>query len=150
MADYRIEILAHDWQRFDEVLELYYDVLYGPFGVARDFDWYHPAHGSRFAIALGAGDELLGSARLLPEAGDEMRQVRQVVVASSAQGLGVGRELMTAIERVAAEEGALELWLHARHTAFGFYEALNWEFVGEPFVSELTGVLHREMRKRLG
>jgi predicted GNAT family N-acyltransferase len=146
---FHVETVAHDWSRFDEVLDLYYDVLYGPFGVERDFEWYHPAHGSRFAIALGSADELLGSARLLPEAGETVRQVRQVVVSPAAQGLGVGRELMTTLEHIAAEEGARELWLNARHTAFGFYEALGWKFTGEPFVSELTGIPHREMRKRL-
>jgi predicted GNAT family N-acyltransferase len=150
MPGFRIETVTHDWPRFAEVLDLYYDVLYGPFGVARDFEWYHPAHGSRFAIALGAHGELLGSARLLPQAGEEVRQVRQVVVSPAAQGLGVGRELMTTIERIAAEEEAHELWLNARHTAFGFYEALGWEFAGEPFISELTGIPHREMRKHLG
>jgi predicted GNAT family N-acyltransferase len=149
MPRFHIETVTHDWFRFDEVLDLYYDVLYGPFGVARDFEWYHPAHGSRFAVAIGASDELLGSARLLPAAGDEVRQVRQVVVVPEAQGVGVGRELMSAIEHIAAEEDARELWLHARCSAFGFYEALGWKFAGEPFTSELTGVPHREMRKRV-
>jgi predicted GNAT family N-acyltransferase len=150
MPGYHIEIVAHDWERFDEVLDLYYDILYGPFGVARDFEWYHPAHGSAFAIALGEGGELLGSARLLPVAGEAERQVRQVVVVPDAQGSGVGRALMAAIERVAAEQGASELWLNARHSAFGFYEALGWRFDGEAFDSELTGIPHRPMRKRLG
>jgi len=150
MPGFRIETVTHEWPRFAEVLDLYFDVLYGPFGVERDFEWYHPANGSRFAIALGPQDELLGSARLLPEAGEEVRQVRQVVVSPAAQGLGVGRELMTTIESIAIEEGAAELWLNARHTAFGFYEALGWEFAGNPFISELTGIPHREMSKRLG
>ena len=150
MADFRIEMVTHDWPRFGEVLDLYYDVLYGPFGVARDFEWYHPAHGSVFAIGLGAEDALLGSARLLPAAGDDARQVRQVVVAPDAQGLGLGRALMAAIETAAAEQGARELWLNARHTAFGFYEALGWEFSGPLFESELTGIPHREMRKQVG
>jgi predicted GNAT family N-acyltransferase len=149
-SGFRIEMVTHDWPCFDEVLDLYYDVLYGPFGVARDFEWYHPAHGSIFAIGLGADDALLGSARLLPAAGDEVRQVRQVVVAPTAQGLGLGRELMTAIETTAAEQGARELWLNARHTAFGFYAALGWEFSGPLFESELTGIPHREMRKQVG
>ena len=149
MPSFRIETVAHDWPHFAEVLDLYYDVLYGPFGVQREFEWYHPANGSRFGIALGPQDELLGSARLLPEAGDEVRQVRQVVVSPAAQGLGVGRELMATIESIAAEEGADALWLNARHTAFGFYEALGWEFAGEPFISGLTGIPHREMRKQL-
>jgi predicted GNAT family N-acyltransferase len=56
---------------------------------------------------------------------------------------------MSAIERIAAEQGACDLWLNARHSAFGFYEALGWRFDGEPFDSELTGIPHRLMRKRL-
>ncbi|MDO9173156.1 MAG: GNAT family N-acetyltransferase [Actinomycetota bacterium] len=145
----RVEIVAHDWPRFGEVLDLYFDVLYGPFGVAREVEWYHPAHGSHFAVALAEDGGLLGSARLLPTAGDEVRQVRQVVVSPAARRLGVGRELMEAIERIAAEQSARELWLNARESAYGFYSALGWEFSGETLVSELTGVPHREMRKRL-
>ena len=154
MAQFRIETVTHDWPRFDEVLDLYYDVLYGPFGVARDFEWYHPANGSSFAVALAETDDaLLGSARLLPAGEGEspdVRQVRQVVVSPSAQGLGVGRALMTCIESIAAEQDALELWLNARHTAYGFYGSLGWEFASEEFISELTGIPHREMRKQLG
>jgi predicted GNAT family N-acyltransferase len=146
----RIEVVTHEWSRFDEVLDLYYDVLYGPFGVARDAEWYHPAHGSDFAIALGDAEELLGSARLLPTAGDAGRQVRQVVVRPAAQGVGIGQQLMCEIERIASDQGACELWLNARHTAYGFYEGLGWTFVGDEFTSELTGVVHRPMRKRLG
>jgi len=149
MADFAIEIVTHEWSRFAEVLELYYDVLYGPFGVARDVELYHPAHGSSFAVAVDGDGGLLGSARLLPPDGEEMRQVRQVVVAPEAQGRGIGRALMSAIEEVAAEQGAVELWLNARYTAFGFYEALGWWFSGPVFESELTGIPHREMRKSL-
>lgn len=146
----RVELVTHDWPRFGEVLDLYYDVLYGPFGVARETEWYHPAYGSRFAVALAEDGGLLGSARLLPRAGDAERQVRQVVVVPEAQGRGTGRALMEAIERIAAEENARELWLNARSVAYGFYEALGWEFVGEEFASELTRVPHRLMRKRVG
>ena len=46
---------------------------------------------------------------------------------------------MTAIERIAAEESARELWLNARHTAFGFYEALGWQFVGDPSSANSPG-----------
>ena len=46
--------------------------------------------------------------------------------------------------------GARELWLNARHTAFGFYTALGWKFSGPLFESELTGIPHSEMRKQVG
>jgi ribosomal protein S18 acetylase RimI-like enzyme len=145
----RIEVVRHEWQRFDELLELSYNVLYRDFGVAREGDWYHPAYGSEFAVALSPGGELLGTARLLPKPGDPTRQVRQVAVSPQAHGRGVGRALMEELERLAVAEGAVELWLHARENAFGFYGRLGFVPEGEIFVSELTGIPHRTMRRRL-
>lgn len=149
MTDHRIETVTHDWDRFPELLALSFDVLYRQFGVSEDADWYHPAHGSEFAIALDADNRLLGSARLLPAPGDAERQVRQVAVAHDAHGRGIGRELMLSLEQIARREDAAELWLNARSLAFGFYQRLGFEFDGEEFVSELTGIPHRLMRKRL-
>lgn len=146
----RIEVVRNDWPRFGELLNLYYEALYSQFGIPRNTEWYHPANGSTLVVALADDGEILGGARLLPEVGDEARQVRQVVVAPHARGQGIGRALMDEIERVAAEQGARELWLNARAVAYGFYEALGWQFASEEFASELTRVPHREMRKRLG
>ena len=150
MPTHTLQIVTHDWARFDEVLDLNYRVLYEPFGVARDAEWYHPAHGSAFSVALADDGRVLGSARLLPSAGDSSRQLRQVSVAGDAQGLGIGRELMAALEEVASREGAADVWLNARCSAYGFYERLGYVFEGEEFESELTGIPHRAMRKRVG
>lgn len=150
MPDFEIQLVRHDWERFGELLDLSYAILYGPFGVARETEWYHPANGSEFAVALDPGGELLGTARLLPAPGDAQRQVRQVVVAPEAHGRGVGRALMAALHAVAAAEGAEELWLHSRVSALGFYERLGYAIEGEEFTSVLTGIPHRTMRKRLG
>ena len=149
MRDFTIEVVTHDWSRFGEVLDLSYEVLYRSFGVAREGDWYHPANGSEFAVALGADAVLLGTARLLPAGEHEARQVRQVAVITEARGRGVGNSLMAEVERVAAEAGAPELWLHARERAFGFYEHLGYIPEGQMFVSGLTGIPHRTMRKQL-
>ena len=66
-----------------------------------------------------------------------------------AHGRGVGRALMAELERLALAQGAEETWLHARDTAFGFYGQLGYVLEGELFVSPLTGIPHRTMRKRL-
>ena len=66
------------------------------------------------------------------------------------RGQGVGAALMTALEHRAAQEGAAELWLNSRNTAYAFYERLGYISQGEEFVSELTGIPHRLMRKSLG
>jgi len=145
-----ILLLEHSWSRFAEIEELYYSVLYSGFGVSRDADWYHDANGSVFAVALDADDRVIGAARLLPVAGDPLRQIRQVAVAHDAHGNGLGRRLLLELERVALEQGARELWLNSRDSAYGFYERLGFTKDGAEFESELTGILHTCMRKRVG
>jgi GNAT superfamily N-acetyltransferase len=163
---YRIVRVRHDWERFGEVLDLCYRILYEPYCVPRDGDWYHEAYGSEFAIALAesgaqgapsAADvaaaalpAVLGTARLIPAPGDTERQVRQVTVVPEARLCGIGAALMAELERMAREEGASELWLHARETAYGFYEALGFVAEGHGFVSDLTGIPHTTMRKHVG
>jgi predicted GNAT family N-acyltransferase len=147
--DFHVELVSHDWHRFEEVLDLSYGVLYSSFGVPRGGDWYQPADGSRFAVAIGTDGELLGTARLLPAPDAVAHQVRQVAVSPDARRRGIGHALMGELERVAAEKGAIELWLHARENAFDFYDRLGYRAEGEIFVSELTGIPHRTMRKRL-
>jgi predicted GNAT family N-acyltransferase len=155
LASFRVEFVPLDWGRFAEVLRLSFDVLYEPFGVAwpdegsTAADWMHPAPGTRVAVAIDEGGQLLGSARMLPSPGDAERQIRQVAVSADSRGLGVGRALMLALEECAVSEGACATWLNSRDTAFGFYAALGYVFTGDEFVSEVTGIPHRAARKRL-
>ena len=151
-----IEFVTPAWDRFDELIECSYVVLYEPFGPLRpdtsagEADWRLPPAGTDVAVALGTHGELLGSAWLLPAPGEASRQVRQVAVDAASRLIGVGVLLMRAIELRAAEQGADELWLNARDSAYGFYERLGYVAEGEEFVSELTGIPHRLMRKSLG
>jgi len=150
VPEFTIEFVTHDWYRFDEVLDLSYAVLYEPFGIDRGGEWYHPANGSDFAVALDAGSTLVGTARLLPMAADLTRQVRQVCVMPSMCGRGIGRALVGALEELAVASGAGEMWLHARQDAVGFYERMGYIPEGPVFVSELTGIPHRTMRRSIG
>lgn len=149
MPEVRIIEIDHGWSRFPEVQALYFTVLYEGFGVPSGADWYHDANGSVFAVGLGAMGRLLGAARLLPAPGDGARQIRQVAVSPEYHGSGLGRRLVSTLERRAAAEGATELWLNSRHTAYGFYERLGFLPEGPEFDSELTGIRHRLMRKQI-
>lgn len=131
------------------VRDLLYDVLYGDFGVARDAEWLHAEDGGVFALATAPDASLLGVIRLMPATGEASRQLRQLAVAADARGRGVGAALVIAMERRARTEGATEVWLHARDSAYGFYERLGYRFAGDTFVSALTGIPHRTMRKAL-
>jgi len=144
-----IAIVGESWERMDEVLALYYAVLYRDYGVAHDYDWFHAHAGGELAVALSSEGAVLGAARLLPSPGDPSRQIRQVAVDPATQGAGLGRALVATLEWRAADEGAEEVWLNARDNAIAFYERIGYVAEGDVFVSELTGIPHRTMRKAL-
>ena len=151
----RLLAISSAWDRFSDVIESSFAVLYQPLGIARpdiaagEADWRLPPEGTDVLVALDAAGRILGSAWLLPCAGEPSRQVRQVAVDADARMRGVGAALMREAERVAAEQGAVELWLNARDTAYRFYERLSFVAEGDEFINELTGIPHSLMRKPL-
>lgn len=142
-----MRLVPADWERLDEVSTLLYETLYRGHGVAIDAPWRHEGEHGTLAVAIGEDGVLYGSARLLGAAGDASRQLRQLAVVRAARGHGVGRSLVHLLEEVAATEGAREVWLNARDTAYAFYRRIGYRFVGEEFVSELTHMPHRRMSK---
>ncbi len=141
---------ANEWERAEQLADLLYRLMYRDFGVEREGSWREHEEGSVTAVALAADETLLGTARLLPAEGERVRQVRQVAVEPASRCSGVGSALMAAIEWRAAQEGAEEIMLHARDSAIEFYEQQGYAVVSEIFISELTGIAHQTMRKRLG
>ena len=92
------------------------------------------------------GDRVVGAARLR-EYDASRAKVERVAVLPSERGRGLGRDLMDAVEATAAEEGYVEVLLHAQVPVVEFYEALDYDVTSEPF--EDAGITHREMRKSL-
>ena len=133
----------------DAIERLLFDVLYRDFGVAWGGTWRIDDPGSRLAITRAGQDVPIGIVRLLPMNADGTCQIRQLAVAAQMQGCGVGRLLMSAVEEQATAWGATEVWLHARETAYAFYERRGYAYSSGVFVSELTGIPHRTMRKAL-
>ncbi len=144
-----IELIDGSWPRLAELEQLIYDVLYQDFGVAITDAWRQPVGGTRIAVALIDGD-IAGTAALVGGVGEPRLQLRQVAVVPGFRQLGIGRVLVEELERIAATGGTREIWLNARDEAFGFYQRLGYEYTGSVFVSELTGISHRPMRKLLG
>lgn len=74
-------------------------------------------------------------------------KMRQVAVEPVQQGQGIGRALVFYSEQFAKELGYRRMVLHARKTAIGFYERLDYLKQGEEF-TEVT-IPHWEMVKNL-
>ena len=76
-----------------------------------------------------------------------LSKLRQIAVAHSHQGRGLGRILMAGIESLLAMEGAKGFELHARLEVAGFYDALDYVREGDLF--EEIGLPHVKMVKLL-
>lgn len=97
-----------------------------------------------FLAALGGAD--VGTARLREVPGHGAKAER-VAVLAEARGHGVGRELMRALERVAAERGHGAVHLNAQADAIPFYERIGYVAHGPAFTE--ADIEHRAMSLEL-
>ncbi|MFN0129745.1 MAG: GNAT family N-acetyltransferase [Verrucomicrobiales bacterium] len=73
-------------------------------------------------------------------------QLRGMATLPEVRGLGYGRALVEAAERVVKVAGGSFLWCNARVAAVEFYAKLGWEVVGEEFDIPTVGP-HYWMKK---
>lgn len=99
-------------------------------------------------IHIGAfeGDTITGCVLLRPLT-DGAVKLRQMAVANSHQGRGIGADLVRAAHRIALARGFTEMRTNARKTAQGFYEKLGYRVVSEPFieVNLITLTIRRDL-----
>ena len=108
-----------------------------------------PPTAATFAVALDADGGFSAPRGCFRLPGDRARQVRQVAVSPDAHGRGVGRALMAELERLALPRRARrDVAPRARHRVW-LLRAARLRARGRVFVSALTGIPHRTMRKRL-
>lgn len=99
-------------------------------------------------VRLVDGDGAIAAyARVLGKPGEPgVAKIGRVIAVR--RGAGLGRAVMEAAMRVAADElGAAEVYLEAQVRAQGFYEKLGFVACSEPF--DEAGIPHVAMRRRL-
>lgn len=131
---------------YDEAVGLRYEVLRKPLGLdyttgqlAAEYDQIHLA-------AYDPSGQLLAYLNLTP-ADAQIVKMRQVAVAPTHQGKGIGALLVTESERIARNLLYTTMSLHARETAVPFYERLGYLREGDRF--EEVGIPHFKMKKEL-
>jgi predicted GNAT family N-acyltransferase len=73
-------------------------------------------------------------------------RIGRMAVLAPYRGHGVGRAVLDALLRVAAERGLAETWCSAQITAAGFYERAGFKAEGPLY--EEAGITHQRMRRR--
>jgi ribosomal protein S18 acetylase RimI-like enzyme len=135
--------VPHGGPEYEAIVALRREVLRKPLGL--DFTAEQLAsEAAELFLGLWEGKRLLGCLLLRDDGGGNVR-MRQVAVAASAQGRGIGRLLVLESETEARRRGFKRMVLHARQTAVAFYQKLGYAAEGETF--EEVGLPHRFMRK---
>lgn len=142
---------TQDPEKVKEALALRYEVFVDEQGVAPEAEADEWDNVAWHWIARTSDCTVVGTARLRPK--DSMMmphvgKIERVAVKQSARTLGVGRQLMLAMEADAPSLCFSELFMHAQVQVEGFYHKLGYETLpGEPFDEE--GIMHVAMRKVL-
>lgn len=148
MAAIELDWITADDARMGEVHALRHEVLFAPFGIARDDSWDDEGADRRHLVAL-AGGRVVGYLSVIVEPGGS-GHIRQVSITPTLRGTGLGRALMVEAEAEARRMGLILLWLNARVTAEGFYHRCGYRTLStEPFPSGRTGVPHVRMKRPL-
>lgn len=131
---------------YDQERRLRYEVLRAPLGMPEGSEEYRAETDCLHLVAVLDG-RVIACAMFH---GDHPRSGRllQMAVAVEAQGRGVGRAVVRAVERhVLSELDTHEVRIHARAPVVPFYQRLGYEIIGEPF--DEIGIAHRHMRRQL-
>jgi predicted GNAT family N-acyltransferase len=133
-------------EAYREECRLRDEVLRAPLGLSlRPEDLESERDEFHFGIFEETGG-LLACAVVRPVVAGEV-QIRQVAVAPTAQGGGLGRKIMESLEAKMRRRGVSLLRLHARTPVAGFYEKLGYAKIGEEFLE--ISLPHVEMEKRV-
>ncbi len=138
-------VIEHGSDAYKQSLKLRDEVLRKPLGLrfseeelAREREYHH--------LACLADGLVVGCLVLVPQDETNVR-MRQVVVEPHLQSQGIGRALIELAEAVARKQGFTTMTLNARDSAKAFYEKLDYQHVGDPFVE--VSILHWGMQKVL-
>jgi ribosomal protein S18 acetylase RimI-like enzyme len=127
---------------FRDSVELRYQVLRAPLGVARK-DYVPDLNPVLVHISALAGGSVVGTVALDPVKG----QLRQMAVSAEHQGSAIGRALVRALEKEAAKRKLPLIWMNARAHVIGFYTRLGYKRTSD--VYDEVGIPHVRMEKTL-
>lgn len=133
-------------EEFAQYYQLRWRILRKPWGQPRGSE-QDMEEASSYHLMARDGQQVTGVARLqFPSEGTA--QLRYMAVADDWQKKGVGREIVQHMEGVARQQGARQLFLHARNNALGFYQKLGYQIL-EPSYCLFGSIQHYKMQKTL-
>lgn len=131
---------------YDDALRLRYKVLREPLGLEYTVEQLEE-ESEEFHFGFFSSIDHLTGVLTMHTVTKDIVKMRQVAVADSSQKKGIGSQLVEYAEAWAKLAGYKKIELHARDIAMPFYERLNYNIMGEPFIE--VGIKHYAMYKTL-
>ena len=139
--------IDHGSVRYAETLVIRDRILRAPLGLSFDETEIAAEATDFHLVAIDPESGEIAGCLVLSPTGFGTVQMRQVAVIESQRGRGIGKAMVRFSEQFASSKGFVHMKLHAREPVVGFYEALGYAVIGDPFL-EVT-IPHREMVKPL-
>lgn len=140
-----IKILEHGSPAYEEMIRLRYEVLLQPIHVPLSFIKPEKEKND-ILIGAYAQEKLIGCC-VLTKIDAHTIQLRQMAVATSYQGKGIGAAIVAYSEKVAQQENFATIMMHARDAVLNFYERCGYSIAGPQFFE--VGIPHHKMQKQL-
>ena len=145
-ADYQVVVRA---ARVEEIIDLRHRVLRA--GLPREtahFDGDQLTTTNHFAATIAG--KVVGCATIIRSQWDSEPawQLRGMAVDDAARSLGIGKELLDAIDQFVRNSPTRLMWCNARVPAVGFYLKMRWTVMSEEFEVPTAGP-HLKMLKRI-
>lgn len=140
-----IEIVAFDSPFYHQAITLRQLILRTPLGLVFTEEALQQEKYDYHVLAR-QGETVVGCL-VLASVNPQVLKMRQVAIASSMQGKGLGKQLVLWAEQFAQMHGYNTITMHARESAVGFYKQLGYQVLGDVF-TEVT-LPHWVLEKQL-
>ncbi len=134
-------------EQFAQYYDLRWRVLRKPWNQPRGSEKDERENRADHITVCDENDTLIGVGRLHFNSAAEA-QIRFMAVDEHHRGRGVGKMILTELERIARDKGAESIVLNARDEAIAFYKKMGYEEAGQSHVL-FGSVRHVRMFKRL-
>lgn len=142
MNNITYKYISYTNEKFKEVIELRFDILFKPYGKINKYDYDELDNNSFHLVALYK-NEVIGYSRMTDTNGKG--KITNVAVNQEYIKRGIGVEMLRTQIKKAQEHNIKQLHLSARLDTVNFYTKVGFQCKGDTFLSEKSGLMLQEM-----
>jgi len=142
MNDITYKYIDYKSKEFDQVIDLRFKILFGPYNKVKKYDYDEADYISSHLVALDK-DKVVGYSRITNNNGEG--KITNVVVDSEYAQRGIGFEMMKKHIIKAKECNMNYLHLNSRLDTINFYKKVGFQCKDDTFLSQKSGLILQDM-----